>query len=173
MPTGVWERPALEKRFYFSVYKTRNCWFWIGAATSLQYGVIKLPHGRTVTAHAASWIIHNGPIPEGIFVLHHCDTRQCVRPDHLFLGTQKDNQQDAAAKGLCGNLAAYLKPLCKNGHVRTAENFYVQPKTGKRQCRICRALADKEIKARRRAESPRTSEKALSPVSSCASRHPA
>lgn len=50
-------------------------------------------------AHRASWELHNGPVPEGLMVLHHCDVRNCVNPEHLFLGTNKDNLEDCARKG--------------------------------------------------------------------------
>jgi len=76
------------------------CWIWIGAITSCGYGCIQR-RGRNsvVSAHIASWELENGPIPEGICVLHQCDNPICVRPDHLFLGTKKDNTADAIAKG--------------------------------------------------------------------------
>lgn len=55
---------------------------------------------KTIDAHRASWIVHHGPIPDGMFVCHHCDNKPCVRPDHLFLGTNQDNVDDAVAKGI-------------------------------------------------------------------------
>jgi hypothetical protein len=56
-------------------------------------------HPHAVLAHRVSWAIHNGPIPDGLLVLHRCDNPACVRPDHLFLGTDKDNAADREKKG--------------------------------------------------------------------------
>jgi hypothetical protein len=71
-----------------------DCWIWTGSRTSRGYGQY-----RKTTAHRYSWILANGPIPEGLFACHSCDVPSCVRPDHLFLGTQIDNMRDAVAKG--------------------------------------------------------------------------
>lgn len=62
--------------------------------------MIAAGEGRKIfRVHRVSWEIHFGPIPSGMFVLHKCDTRHCVRPDHLFLGTNDDNMKDMAKKG--------------------------------------------------------------------------
>lgn len=53
-------------------------------------------------AHRLSWQIANGSIPDGLQVLHHCDNGACIRPDHLFVGTQADNMRDMDAKGRRG-----------------------------------------------------------------------
>ncbi len=56
-------------------------------------------NGRRLIASRAAWEMVNGPIPTGMFACHHCDNPPCVRPDHLFLGTPKDNTEDMLRKG--------------------------------------------------------------------------
>lgn len=88
-----------EIRFAKKVYKTSSCWVWTGARNRKGYGVFSLwPNGNR-TAHRYSWELANGPIPNGMFVCHKCDTPHCVNPDHLFLGTPRDNTHDMIAKG--------------------------------------------------------------------------
>ena len=82
-----------------------GCWVWLGglrqnsSPTGIDYGAFHLGRNKYTTAHRASWEAHNGPIPEGMFVLHSCDCPQCVNPDHLRLGTSKDNRADAKKRG--------------------------------------------------------------------------
>src|SRR6185369_11378251 len=78
--------------------KLGPCWIWT-AGTSRGYGQFSRSHKVKVPAHRVSWVIHNGPIPDGLFVLHRCDRPECVRPDHLFLGTGDDNMADMVSKG--------------------------------------------------------------------------
>lgn len=74
------------------------CWLWEGGTAWGVYGVITIKKRPTMT-HRVSWEIANGPIPEGLCVLHRCDIPLCCRPDHLFLGTKRDNMHDAISKG--------------------------------------------------------------------------
>lgn len=87
----------LGERFWAKVHRTETCWLWTAATTTDGYGLIS-KRG----AHQVSWELHNGPIPDGLNVLHRCDNPPCVRPDHLFIGTQQDNIQDAIRKGRMG-----------------------------------------------------------------------
>ena len=77
--------------------RAHGCWLWQGAVFLDGYGVFSAA-GRLVRAHRMSWLLTNGVIPEGQHVLHYCDTPLCVRPDHLFLGTPRDNIDDMLAK---------------------------------------------------------------------------
>lgn len=75
-----------------------GCWFWLGAADSLGYGRIGIGGSKVVLSHRLSYQLFKGPVPEDLCVLHKCDTPCCVNPDHLFLGTKKDNAIDCATK---------------------------------------------------------------------------
>lgn len=78
-----------------------NCWVWTGCKHPFGYGKITTGIVRlhTIRAHVASWIVHFGPIPQGLQVNHACDRRDCTRPEHLWIGTQSDNGKDMANKG--------------------------------------------------------------------------
>lgn len=85
-------------RFWLRVRKTKTCWLWTGLVNEWGYGMWGVKHWPR-SAHRMSWQITHGPIPKGLKVLHHCDNPPCVRPDHLFLGTDKDNHDDMVRKG--------------------------------------------------------------------------
>lgn len=82
--------------------RTGECWLWTAARNRDGYGLINASRSLKTTgglAHRAAWELAHGPIPPGLYVLHSCDNPPCVRADHLFLGSQKDNMRDAARKG--------------------------------------------------------------------------
>jgi hypothetical protein len=78
-----------------------DCWEWTGAHIPQGYGTINYK-GKTVRAHRAVWMACFGEIPKDLFVLHDCDNPGCVNPDHLLLGTNRDNVQDMIMKGRRG-----------------------------------------------------------------------
>lgn len=91
-----------ETRYWSKVDKTDGCWNWTGAVTSAGYGsfaVITTPKPKMVSAHKVAWEWANGPVPEGLVLMHSCDNRRCVRLDHLSVGSVNDNNRDMANKG--------------------------------------------------------------------------
>jgi hypothetical protein len=76
-------------------WNDKPCLEWTGYVTTAGYGRTN----KKVYAHRDAWEKAHGPIPEGMWVLHHCDNRRCYEVTHLFLGTHLDNMRDAARKG--------------------------------------------------------------------------
>lgn len=98
-------------RFWSQVQKTDTCWLWQGGKLGRTYAKLWVTPERRMFVHRYSYELAYGPIPAGLHVCHRCDTPACVRPDHLFLGSDRDNAQDREQKGRggtqngCGKLA--------------------------------------------------------------------
>lgn len=113
-----------------SYMKTR-CWQWTGSINAGGYGHFSIKY-KLWRAHRVSWVFANRrKIPKGKLVLHACDNRACVRPSHLFLGTQKENIQDCIKKGRFTTpvmLSGENNPSAKlsNEDVKTIREFYAQ-----------------------------------------------
>ena len=75
-----------------------GCWVWTAARTPKGYGCFRFGNRGGARAHRVSYELFVGPIPEGLQVNHHCDNPSCVNPDHLYVGTQKQNRQDAVLR---------------------------------------------------------------------------
>jgi hypothetical protein len=125
--------------FWDRVDRSGDCWRWTGARNANGYGILtrRRLNLRSVLAHRYSWMLANGPIPAGLHVLHRCDNPPCVRPGHLFLGTDADNNADMRRKGRAVHHRGPRADVCKRGHPLTTENR-AHKTDGLTTCRTCK-----------------------------------
>lgn len=128
LKTGPKPKPLMD-RFWknIDVDLLTGCWNWTASLGTGGYGQIEIgtkTGGQTkrIGGHRLGWQLYNGEIPAGLHVLHKCDNRRCCNPDHLFLGTHRDNMVDAAAKGRIGRRVTNTD-ACSKGHPYFPNNF--------------------------------------------------
>ena len=111
---NFWENTKLNEK--------TGCLEWQRGKANYGYGSLRDENGKSVKAHRYAWVLVNGPIPEGMEVLHSCDNTPCCNPKHLFLGTQKENMEDMTRKGRRKSKIPPQKGEGNNNSVLTKEN---------------------------------------------------
>lgn len=111
--------PDPHTRVMSYVNKADGCWLWTGLVNNHGYGIATID-GRQTSAHRVVYGLLVKPVPKGLDLCHKCDNPLCVRPDHMFVGTRKENMQDAARKGRTCKGSAAPNAILNEDMVRIA-----------------------------------------------------
>lgn len=114
-----------------------ECWDWTAGMHGVGYGSVPRKIHKSAYAHRAMYECVVGPIPNGLYVLHTCDNRKCVNPEHLWTGTHLDNIKDMQAKGRHrgGSMPNEMNPFAKFTDVQV-EAIRERARAGVRKCEI-------------------------------------
>jgi hypothetical protein len=111
VPEKLWEKIKVKSK--------DECWEWVGSLYPGGYGIIKI-NCKNYRTHRLAYELTYGPILNNLHVLHKCDNKKCCNPNHLFLGTHKDNMKDRDLKGRNGDIKGMKNP----NHKLTIEQIY-------------------------------------------------
>ncbi|NGX57222.1 MAG: hypothetical protein K940chlam3_00107 [Chlamydiae bacterium] len=115
---------TIKKRFLSKIEKQSDgCWLWKGVKNRKGYGQFGID-SKMLSCHRVSWKLYRGELPAGVHVLHKCDVRNCVNPDHLFLGTNKDNVIDSVHKGRRSQGIQHFRAKLNPDKVRTIRKMF-------------------------------------------------
>jgi hypothetical protein len=155
LPKEPREVQKIKDRLKSKTKADGDCLIWTGNVVR-RYGHICLTfpkrNEKTVKAHRLSFALFKGKIPKGLYVLHTCDRPLCINPEHLWLGTAKDNMLDMSDKG---RSPKQKNTHCPKGHPLSGENLRMpKPKRGNhrpwRRCRTCDQESLRRYRERRK-----------------------
>lgn len=142
-----YKKKPIEERFWVKVEMIpfHSCWEWSACTLDFGHGQFNVGNKKRILAHVYSYILHKGPVPEGLQVNHTCDNPGCVNPDHLYSGTQQDNMDDIRERKRSGHLK---KTHCPQGHEYSPDNL-LKRDDGYRDCKICARRRNSECQKKR------------------------
>lgn len=137
-------RPLILARLEAKTVRDANgCWLWTGWKTHQGYGNICV-RGKNTPVHRLSYLIHKGEIGRRLYVCHTCDVRACWNPDHLWLGTHRQNGEDMARKK---RAFWSSKTHCVNGHELSGDNVRIElnrfGEPNWRKCVVCERIKNR------------------------------
>lgn len=107
------KRGTIAERLDRRLDKSGDCWVWTGYSDRDGYGRIGDSTGKMLSTHRVAWELANGPIPDGMYVLHSCDNPPCCKPADLHLGTHADNMREKNERGRPTRMIGVTNPAAK------------------------------------------------------------